>query len=664
MRKIFLTTKFQLVALLLFAGATFAGAADYYVKTDGTATSAANATSWITAHSNLQTVLTAATADADRVFVAAGTYTGSFTIKGNILLRGGFAGNETLSEIETILAAAPDTTVNKTILKSSSATSRAISTGSKTGAISCFYITESTGGASITYGSTLSYCVVYGNGTGSSGGAGINISNTGGIIQNCIIRDNTSSGAGGGIYTGNCADTKILNCIIKNNTAGSNSGGVYLYGGVVDGCTISGNTSTSSGGGVYMLGATAALRNSIVSDNKASGTGADIRGGGVYTATGASGKIISNCTVRDNILETSSENPTNVYGGGIFLFTVDTVWNCIVTGNETRVTGSNVKNAHGGGIYAGQGSVLANCLVAGNKAASNGGGVNIGLNAKATNMTIAGNTAATGGGIYLSNQVLTVSNSIIWGNAATTGSDVQKVGSNATLTYSIYSEATGENIAANMNVNPLFKNVSEGDYRLTSSSPAVDAGASDALIPNFDLNGNPRINGAAIDLGAYEYATYTVTLPLVTGATTNPAAETQTVVDAGDDFSFTIALEEGYNQSVPVVTTNREGETIALSGGSYTVSNVQSNIEISIQGIQENMPTENVDAVNGGIRIYSSEGKIIISSGRNAVPYAVYDIAGQKVASSAASRSIEEIVLSPGYYIVKAGSVSVKLVVK
>lgn len=57
------------------------------------------------------------------------------------------------------------------------------------------------------------------------------------------------------------------------------------------------------------------------------------------------------------------------------------------------------------------------------------------------------------------------------------------------------------------NQNPKFENDSLMDFRLQSSSPAINIGSSTASASiSLDLAGNPRIQGTAPDLGAYESA--------------------------------------------------------------------------------------------------------------------------------------------------------------
>ena len=60
--------------------------------------------------------------------------------------------------------------------------------------------------------------------------------------------------------------------------------------------------------------------------------------------------------------------------------------------------------------------------------------------------------------------------------------------------------------------NPMFSNVATGDFHISSSSPAVDAGNPSYIVDSngeFDLDGENRINNTTIDCGADEYYTTT-----------------------------------------------------------------------------------------------------------------------------------------------------------
>jgi hypothetical protein len=54
---------------------------------------------------------------------------------------------------------------------------------------------------------------------------------------------------------------------------------------------------------------------------------------------------------------------------------------------------------------------------------------------------------------------------------------------------------------------PLFVDANNGNFRLTNGSPARDAGTANPIggLSAVDLDGNPRILGTAVDIGALEY---------------------------------------------------------------------------------------------------------------------------------------------------------------
>ncbi len=56
-----------------------------------------------------------------------------------------------------------------------------------------------------------------------------------------------------------------------------------------------------------------------------------------------------------------------------------------------------------------------------------------------------------------------------------------------------------------VDMDPQFVDPGKGDFRLQEGSPAVDAGTADIIgFPKFDLEGRPRLQGKAPDLGAFE----------------------------------------------------------------------------------------------------------------------------------------------------------------
>lgn len=255
-------------------------ATDYYVKTPASGGDDNNAgTSWAEAKETIQAAMSLAITSGDKVYVAAGTYTGtvSFPEAHNVQLLGGYpaAGG-----------GAADPWANTTIIQG----------GSPVVSI-----------PGILVGTQRSYIglVIDGftikNGSKSSPyAAGIQSYSAGLTIKRCIIEDNSGTGSAyaGGIYIlsligdGASVIFKLEESIIRNNT------GLYA-GGLFFDCI---------GYPKFQM------TNCLVYGNSATDTGSNYAVGGIAIGSGSqtiAASSITNCTIADN----TSAHPSAAVGG-------------------------------------------------------------------------------------------------------------------------------------------------------------------------------------------------------------------------------------------------------------------------------------------------------------------------------------------------------------
>ena len=162
---------------------------------------------------------------------------------------------------------------------------------------------------------------------------------------------------------------------------------------------------------------------------------------------------------------------------------------------------------------------------------------------------------------------------------------------------------------------------------------------------------------------------YTVTLPSVTGAVTDPVAGDYEV-ESWSTFRFYLTLDTAYNQSHPVVTTSR-GETLQplSSDGAYLVKYVRTDVEIFIDGIVKNPPpvaNEPIRAAAPEPEIWSENACLCIRlpEGLPSSPVRIFTPEGRLLDSFRSVPGLNRRQLPTGIYIVQVGTTVRKVAVR
>ena len=273
----------------------------------------------------------------------------------------------------------------------------------------------------------------------------------------------------GGIYINGYSSLRLDNLVIRNNSAGSTGGAIAIY-----------------------MYASARATNVSITGNKAGGGG-----GGITCITNSSLELTSVAVTGNRV-----SSPTGD-GGGIYLHSG------ITATLQSVLISENSVERHGGGLYNNSSFMeLTDVLITGNGSSSLGGGVfiNSSNGGRLTNVTISGNTASGDGNEWFNDGGTSViRNSIIWGNGV--------AGQLYNVQNSLVQDQTEAGnpdyyLPVNQNLPPGTDPLFTASYRLSSLSPAVDAGSNDAygsLTGAEDLAGKPRLSGTIIDMGAYEF---------------------------------------------------------------------------------------------------------------------------------------------------------------
>jgi hypothetical protein len=490
-------SRFLVICLLTVAATIAANSSTIYVSLSGGNLSPF--TNWVTAATDPQSAINAA-ADGDLILVTNGVYqTGGQVVYGAMTNRVAITKLLTVQSVNgpagTIIQGSwdPNTTNGDSAVRCAYLTNGAsligftLTNGATRAAGDSTY-EQSGGGVWCEDGSCLvSNCTLVANAASYYGGGG-----SGGTLYNCSITRNSAGSGGGGAWnsaitsstlTGNTAysgggtiSCSLTNCTLTGNTAHSGGG---TFGGSLSNCTLTGN-SAYNGGGAY----SSVISKSTLRGNVASGSACG--GGGAYTCT------LNNCILTGNVASGSAG-----FGGGAYRCTLNS---CILNTNSSTTDSSS----SGGGAFQG---TLNNCALTGNSSRWGGGAYG---GATLNNCTLTKNTATYGGGTYSS----TVNNCSLALNTATYGAAACYGSLNNCIIYfnGLYQNTVnyscvegGYSGTGNITNAPLFLDVTNGNLRLQSNSACINAGNNAGVSGTTDLDGNPRIAGEVVDLGAYEY---------------------------------------------------------------------------------------------------------------------------------------------------------------
>ncbi len=498
---------------------------------DPAAAGVADGTSWSNAFTSLQTAIAAAQ-PGDEIRVATGRYlptaaldrAATFPLKSGVALRGGFAG---------VVAPDPDErdpVAYPSILSGDIGTPAVASDNSyhvvsatavdATAVLDGFEIADGNADAAVPHDS----------------GAGLLLSNAAPTLANLLIRDNRAAATGAGLYATGLAAPAITDAVFANNAAGNSGGGAFclLTAPTFDGCLFSGNSALSGGGIAAFISNLSCSHCSFASNS------CEIAGGAAYFSSGA--PLFSECDFRENVALNNS-NAANDGGGGLYLSSADaSVIRCRFTDNLTTDDGGavfvdgaapdfvaclflgNTAADNGGGLFGkNRVGTLSGCAFSGNDAFDAGGAIyELGGAPLVSHCTLSrnsANAANSAGGVYSVNAALTVADSILWNNTAPGGmnesAQIRISGGSLQIRYSCVTNWTGVlGGIGNISAAPAFVSslgtdgvagTDDDDLHIRSTSPCIDAGDAASAHPgDTDIDGQPRVMGCRVDIGADE----------------------------------------------------------------------------------------------------------------------------------------------------------------
>ncbi|MEY2370740.1 InlB B-repeat-containing protein [Lysinibacillus capsici] len=436
---------------------------------------------------------------------------------------------------------------------------------------------------------------------------------------------------GGGIYNGNVSNPILTEVEFNRNKATQHGGGMYNYASnpTLTNVTFNENEATFYGGALYNDASSPNLMEVTFSGNKAE------YGGGMFNTGSNSSPLLKNVLF--------NKNQASQLGGGMFntnysipsLTDVTFDQNNAINGGGMHNTNSNPMMTtvtfrentagYGGGAMSNDGvsnPILTNMIFIGNEAYIGGGMFNDGSsspnlrntlftgnkadfdgatistdsptsNIILTNVTISGDVPKYGvGAISGGGSASKIQNSIIIGN----NKKIAFYNYKGKVENSLLDVEVGKNIRGKLFdttgtavdtptylPTDVFMDSSKKDYRLKADSPALDQG--NASYPELadittDLAGKKRVQGSAIDLGAYEV----------------PNNYYNIIYDANGATGGSVPQDDGKYEENALVTVKVNSDNLVKTGYTFKGWNTQADGKGTAYAVDDTFPmgTENI----------------------------------------------------------------------
>jgi len=300
----------------------------------------------------------------------------------------------------------------------------------------------------------------------------------------CVTSSNSDKDSkGGAIFLSNYSGIWVSNCTFNNNLATKEGGGIYSYETSVNIITdniFTHNKTYHYGGGIKIqFGNNIYIANNLFQYNTAFNSyngWQSGEGSGININTG-----LSNANIE-------------VYNNKLFNNTsLSTLYESC---NDYLITNNIICNNYGAAFYSGHSMTYG----------------------KFINNTVSNNYLEYFSGITIWSRHIQIKNNIIWNNISIVNDTIQifdRSSLGADIEYNCVQygyEGNGNIKDPPMFVNPtkgagLNYNGTDADWSLLDSSPCINTGTPDTSglnLPEFDIDGNQRVYGNRIDMGAYE----------------------------------------------------------------------------------------------------------------------------------------------------------------